>query len=181
MLAYHHLYTVVDDPFCTRRSRELLEEGKSVQLKGDVDRALELYTRSIRVLPTAEALTHRAWAYRAKNRLEDAIAECKRAIELDPQYGNPYNDIGSYLLSQGKLDEAIEWFENAKKAQRYDARHFPFMNLGRVYAAKGMTLRAIQEFEAALQISPGDATCLAAIAYLRDVSRPRPASVEMLG
>lgn len=169
-----------DDPFCARRARELLEEGKSIQVRGDVDRAIELYTRSIRVSPTAEAFTHRAWAYRAKNRLEDAIAECKRAIEIDPHYGNPYNDIGSYLLSQGKLDDAIEWFERAKQAPRYDARHFPFMNLGRVYAAKGMTLRAIQEFEAALQLSPGDATCLAAIAYLRDVSRPKAASVEML-
>ena len=181
MLAYQLMNTVSDDLFCMRRARELFEEGKAVQLKGDVDRALELYTRSIRILPTAEALTHRAWAYRAKNRIEDAIAECKRAIELDPSYGNPYNDIGSYLLSQGKLDDAVEWFERAKNAERYDARHFPFMNLGRIYAAKGLTLRAIHEFEAALQLAPGDATCLAAIAYLRDVSRPRPASVEMLG
>lgn len=169
----------MEDLFCARRARELLEEGKAVQIKGDVDRALELYNRSIRILPTAEALTHRAWAYRAKNRVEDAIAECKRAIELDPEYGNPYNDIGSYLLSQGKLDDAIDWFDRAKAAKRYDARHFPFMNLGRVYAAKGLTFRAIQEFELALQIAPGDATCLAAIAYLRDVSRPRAASLEM--
>lgn len=169
----------MEDLFCARRARELLEEGKAVQIKGDVDRALELYNRSIRIRPSAEALTHRAWAYRAKNRVEDAIAECKRAIELDPEYGNPYNDIGSYLLSQGKLDDAIAWFDRAKAAKRYDARHFPFMNLGRVYAAKGMTFRAIQEFELALQIAPGDATCLAAIAYLRDVSRPRAASLEM--
>src|SRR5262245_6529883 len=102
MLAYHLLNTVSEDLFCRRRARELFEEGKAVQLKGDVDGALELYTRSIKVQPSAEALTHRAWAYRAKNRVEDAIAECKRAIELDPEYGNPYNDIGSYLLSQGK-------------------------------------------------------------------------------
>jgi Tfp pilus assembly protein PilF len=169
---------VSDDRFRARRARELLEEGKSIQVKGDIERALEMYTRSIRVLPTPEGYTHRAWAYRSKNRIDDAIAECKRAIALDPDYGNPYNDIGSYMLSQGKLDEAIEWLERAKNARRYDSRHFPFMNLGRVYAAKGMTLRAIQEFDAALQIAPGDATCLAAIAYLRDVSRPRAATVD---
>jgi Tfp pilus assembly protein PilF len=113
-----------------------------------------------------------------QNRLDDAIAECKRAIELDPEYGNPYNDIGSYLLSQGKLDDAIEWLERAKRATRYDSKHYPFMNLGRVYAAKGLTLRAIQEFEQALQIAPGDPTCMAALAYLRDVSRPRAATLE---
>jgi len=27
--------------------------------------------------------------------LEEATAECLRAIEIDPDFGNPYNDIGS--------------------------------------------------------------------------------------
>ena len=169
---------VNDDRFRTRRARELSEEGRSLQLRGEVERAIELYERSIRIVPTAEAHTLRAWAYRSKNRIDEAISECKRAIEVDPDLGNPYNDIGSYLLSQGKLDEAVEWLERAKGAKRYESPHFPFMNLGRVYAAKGMTLRAIQEFERALELAPGDATCLAAIAYLRDVSRPRAAVVD---
>jgi hypothetical protein len=26
--------------------------------------------------------------------LEEATAECLRAIEIDPDFGNPYNDIG---------------------------------------------------------------------------------------
>jgi hypothetical protein len=41
------------------------------------------------------------------------------------------------------------------------------MNLGRVYAAKGMVLLAIREFKAALQIRPGEPSCLAAIEELR--------------
>ena len=31
-----------------------------------------------------------------------------------PTFGNPYNDIGAYLIAKGELDEAIEWLEKAK-------------------------------------------------------------------
>ena len=41
------------------------------------------------------------------------------------------------------------------------------MNLGRIYAQKEMVMRAIQEFEAALAIHPGEPTCLSALGQLR--------------
>ncbi|HEY6393910.1 MAG TPA: tetratricopeptide repeat protein, partial [Candidatus Binataceae bacterium] len=99
--------------------------------------------------------------------LDDAIAECHRAIEIDPTFGNPYNDIGAYLIARGDLDEAIEWLEKAKEAPRYEPRHFPFMNLARIYAAKGMVKRAIEEFEGALKFAPNEPSCVAAIEQLR--------------
>jgi Flp pilus assembly protein TadD len=40
---------------------------------------------------------------------EEAIAECHRAIEIDPDFGNPYNDIGAYLIERGDLRGAIPW------------------------------------------------------------------------
>ena len=130
-------------------------------------RAIELYTQSLGLYPTAEAYTFRGWAYSFLGRVDEAIEECKKAIATDPTFGNPYNDIGSYLVGKRKLDEAIDWLEQAKVAPRYEARHFPYMNLGRVYAQKGMVRRAIQEFEAALEIHAAEPTCLAALAELR--------------
>ena len=64
---------------------------------------------------------------------------------------------------RGDLERAIEWLEKAKMAPRYEPRHFPYMNLGRIYAQKGMVLRAIREFEAALEFYPGEPTCLSAL------------------
>jgi len=122
----------------------------------DLNGAIELYTRSIETCPTAEAYTFRGWAYDAMGRVDDAIAECKKAIEADPTLGNPYNDIGAYLIAKGDLDDAIPWLQKAKQAPRYEPRHFPFMNLGRVYAAKGMIAAAIAEFEQALKIQPDE-------------------------
>jgi Tfp pilus assembly protein PilF len=86
--------------------------------------------------------------------VDEAIAECKRAIEVDPEFGNPYNDIGAYLIALGRFDEAIPWLERATEAPRYDPRHYPYFNLGRAYVAKGMLARAREYFNEALRIEP---------------------------
>jgi Tfp pilus assembly protein PilF len=151
------------------RALELWNEAMRFHMSHDLDRAVELYTRSIEVFPTAEAYTFRGWAFEAMGRIDDAIAECRRAIEIDPDFGNPYNDIGAYLIAKGELDQAIPWLEKAKNAPRYDPRHYPFMNLGRIYAAKGMVKRAIDEFEGALAFAPDDPTCAVWLAQLRAV------------
>ena len=124
-------------------------------MAGRVDEAVATFTRSIDVHPTAEAYTFRGWAYSFQDRIDEAIAECRKAIETDPTFGNPYNDIGAYLIRQSRLDEAIPWLERATRAERYDARAFPWTNLGRIYAARGDRTRAIECFRKALDEQPG--------------------------
>jgi Tfp pilus assembly protein PilF len=103
------------------------------------------------------------WTYSFQGKIAEAIAECETAVTIDPEFGNPYNDIGVYLMQQQKLDEAIPWLEKAKKAKRYDPRHFPYLNLGYIFAAKEMINRALEEFRGALQLNPGDSKALQAI------------------
>ncbi len=159
----------MSDELRRERAMELWNAGLFHQQCGALDQAVELYSKSIELCPTAEAHTYRGWAYHGMGRLEDAIAECLRAIDVDPTFGNPYNDIGAYLIEKQDLDGAIEWLEKAKLAPRYEPRHFPYMNLGRIYAAKGMVRRAIKEFEGALEIEPGEPNCQAMIAQLRAI------------
>ncbi len=135
---------------------QLWQEGTHRLLSGDLEEAVALFTRSLEVRPTAEAYTFRGWAYSFAGRLDDAIEECRKAIATDPAFGNPYNDIGCYLMEQGKLDEAISWFEQAKRALRYEPRHFPYLNLGRLRAARGEFAEAILEFQGALAQAPDD-------------------------
>jgi len=134
----------MDDGVLKDQALTLWMKGQRHHLRGDFNRAIELYTKSLALYPTAEAYTFRGWAYSFQGRLDEAIDECKKAIAVDQTFGNPYNDIGSYLVKKGMLDEAIEWLEKAKTAPRYEPRHFPYMNLGRIYAQKGMVLPAIQ-------------------------------------
>jgi Tfp pilus assembly protein PilF len=145
----------------------LWEEGQRFQMAGALDRAIELYTASVATFPTAEAHTFRGWAYSHQGRIDDAIAECHRAIDVDPSFGNPYNDIGSYLLRLGRHDEAIGWLERAKQAPRYEPRHFPYMNLARLYAHRHMPAKAIVELEGALAHCPGEPTCTRMLSALR--------------
>jgi Tfp pilus assembly protein PilF len=136
------------------------EAGTSKLLTGDVDEAIALFTRSLELEPTAEAYTFRGWAYSFQGRIDDAIEECRKAIATDPGFGNPYNDIGCYLMQKGELEDAVPWFQQAKKAPRYEPRHYPYLNLGRLHAARGDLAQAIEEFEGALGESPEDPIAL---------------------
>ena len=129
-------------------------EGYRLQMKGEYRDAVEHYKKSIESFPTAEAHTFLGWAYSMLGRLDDAIAECRRAIELDPEFGNPYNDIGAYLIQKGELDQAIPWLERALKAPRYESYCYPHLNLGRVYEARRDWLRAREEYRKAIAENP---------------------------
>ena len=138
------------------RALELIGEAMQHQMARDFDEAIRLYKESIAIFPTADAHTYLGWAFSFKGRLNEAIAQCEIAIQLDPEFGNPYNDIGVYLMQQQRFDDAIPWLERAKSAARYEPRHFPYINLGRIYLTKGMIQRALAEFAGALEINPSD-------------------------
>jgi len=133
---------------------ELFQKAYQLQMQGQLDPAVTLYKRSIEVYPTAEAHTFLGWTYRFQGKLDDAIEECRRAIAVDPSFGNPYNDIGAYLIEKGQHDEAIPWLERAIDSERYESYHYPWFNLGRVYVAKEMYNKAKECIEKALEIEP---------------------------
>jgi Tfp pilus assembly protein PilF len=131
---------------------KLFQSAYALQMRGQLADAIATYRSSIAHHPTAEAHTFLGWTYSIIGLHEDAIAECHKAIALDPAFGNPYNDIGAYLIELERWDEAIPWFEKAMVAPRYEARAYPHMNLGRVYQHKGEWTKALQCFRQALAL-----------------------------
>jgi len=146
---------------------ELLGRAFQAQMSGDLATAIDLYQRSIAACPTAEAHTFLGWTYSFQGRLEDAMEECRKAIAVDPTFGNPYNDIGAYLIEMGRLDEAIPWLERATRATRYESPHFPRLNLARVYLAREMYSRALEEFQAVVDLKPDHEPAQRAVAAIR--------------
>ena len=132
----------------------LFHEAYRKQMGQELEQAVDLYKKSLACFPTAEAHTFLGWTYSFMGRLDDAIAECHKAIETDPSFGNPYNDIGAYLIEMGREDEAVEWLERAKRAPRYEPRHYPYFNRARVHVRRHEILEAIRELERALSIEP---------------------------
>src|SRR5437870_13476497 len=82
-----------------QKAIDLLREAYRRQMSGDLDGAVEYYQRSLAIHPTAEAHTFLGWTYSLQGNLDAAIAEGKEAIAVDPEFGNPYNDSGSYLIT----------------------------------------------------------------------------------
>lgn len=119
------------------------------QMEGRFEEAIRLYTESIEIYPTAEAYTFRGWAKSYLGRLDDAIADCHLAIKVDPEFGNPYNDIGAYLIQKGDDFGAIPWLEKALRARRYECYFYAHFNLGRIYEKHGELIRALGCYKAA--------------------------------
>ena len=135
-------------------ARWFFERGYELQAANRLEDAFRCYQRSLELYPIAETHTFLGWAYSILGRYEEAIRECERAIRLDPEFGNPYNDIGAYLIQLGRPAEAIPWLEKAAASKRYASRCFPYVNLGRVYERLGRWQQALAAYREAVRLSP---------------------------
>jgi len=149
------------------RALDALDRGHRLAGTGDPRGALRCFEESAGWEASADALTYQAWMHSLLGQGDRAERLCLRAIEMDPEFGNPYNDLGTLCLQRRDVDAAISWFERAKRARRYEPRHFPFVNLGRLYLALGRPREALTEFEGAFALSPGSEDIRGAIERLR--------------
>lgn len=132
----------------------LLMDAYELQMKGELDRAIDLYGKSIAISPSAEAYTFLGWTFSFLGKLDISIELCKKAIETDADFGNPYNDIGAYLIQMGQFKEAIPWLEKAAVAKRYESPFFAHCNLGRVWERLGDHEKAQSCYVKALELDP---------------------------
>ncbi|MDE0057248.1 MAG: tetratricopeptide repeat protein [Defluviicoccus sp.] len=155
------------------RAYALWQQGYVLHLNGHYQAAVDSFRESIDILPTAEGHTFLGWSLSMLGRLEEALAECHKAIALDPDYGNPYNDIGVYLIELGRPDEAIPWLEKAISAKRYCCYQFAHYNLGRVRLVQGKHDAARRSFEQALRHDPDYLPARMALEYLdAEIGKP---------
>jgi len=143
------------------------QAGYLLHMMGDYERAIEAFRASIAVRATAEAHTFLGWSLSHLGRFDEAIEQCRIAIELDPDFGNPYNDIGVYLIELKRAEEAIPWFEKAIASKRYCCYQFPHTNKGRVLLGQGQIDEAKRSFERALEHDPAYLPALMALEYLK--------------
>ena len=92
---------------------EYFNKAYQLHMSGNIRDAIEAYKTSIGFYPTPKAHTFLGWAFSLNGNFDEAIEECKIAIDLDPDYGNPYNDIGSYILNQENYYKTEYWIEKA--------------------------------------------------------------------
>jgi tetratricopeptide (TPR) repeat protein len=84
------------------------------------------------------------------------MQEYRRAIELDPKYAWPHNNLGIILHDRGQLEEAIQEF---RRAIHLDPKFaLPHNNLAIALRDKGQMDTAIQELGRAIELDPKYAT-----------------------
>lgn len=79
----------------------------------------------------------------------------KRAINLDSNFTQAYNNYGVYLAMMGKDREAIKNFEKAGSTLGYEGRTKALENLGLTYKKLGDTKNAKESFIRAIEANTG--------------------------
>ncbi len=82
-----------------------------------------------------------------RRKLEEKFGE-------DPEFYYFYNSYGYFLLTQDRVDEAIEKFKKQVSLAPEEAN--PYDSLGEAYRIKGMLDESLKEYKKAYSISPSD-------------------------
>jgi tetratricopeptide (TPR) repeat protein len=93
--------------------------------------------------------------YKFERNYKKAIDEFKKSVELYPEYGEAWNDMGViYTDYTNEQDKAIECFNKAISIKDYNTKEFAYLNLGTAYQNKGMYDKAIEVLMKAMEINP---------------------------
>lgn len=151
-----HTYISMPSSIYTRMSKDnYFRMGYHYQVSGDLHAAADCYIRSIENAPNAEAHTFLGWVLAMMGEFDRAIEECQKALKLDPDFGNAWNDIGAYLTERGDFDKALPYLKRAAKSKNYDSPEYAFYNLGRVYIHKEMLVMARKHLQKAVTLNKG--------------------------
>jgi tetratricopeptide (TPR) repeat protein len=128
-----------------------------VEMKlGDDEAALTHAQAAVRAAP-GEAIHHfnLGCLLALKKRYEESVLSLRRAIEIDPEYANAYNELGNVYLDLDQPAEARKAFAAGLKRDRTLAKLYK--NLARAALAEGHPDEAIGYLETALPLySPAD-------------------------
>src|SRR6516164_5953875 len=87
-----------------------------------------------------------------QGKLDEAVAQYRQALAVNPNYVEAYNNLGNALKQQGKLDEAVAQYQRALalRPNLADAHN----NLGTALAEQGKLDQAVAEYRHALTLRP---------------------------
>ncbi len=137
------------------------------------------YSRALELNPNyADGHWQYAIFLRTANRYQDAIAEAKRAKELDPVSSVQRTGLGSAYLIARQYDLAIQ--ELRRVVALYPEHAVAYHLLGVAYEQKRLPREAISAFEECVKISKGDSTYLAMLAHAYALFGRRPDAEKIL-
>lgn len=133
---------------------EKIHRGKEFFKLGHLEKAEYLLSQTMEVEETPEALFYLGLIASQKNQIPEALSYFYRSHQLEPDYGNPCNEIGVILLRLGKEKEAIYWLKRSIQCKINDALHIPLFNLATLYKIWNRPERSLQYLYKAIEFAP---------------------------
>lgn len=149
-------------------------------LDWDWPRAESLYQRSLSLNPNS-AVIHDLYSITylsPMGRHEEAIAEEKRAVELDPLSAVYPQDLGWVLQLARQYDASIEQFQKA--LQMESSMTNAYRGLGESYAYKGMYDKSIEAMQNSVKFADGSPFALASLGWAYGVAGKKDEALKIL-
>jgi Tfp pilus assembly protein PilF len=124
---------------------------------GNSAQALEEYETAARLSPEDAELSSRYGAALLKSRPQDAVAELRRAVKIDPNNPTIHQTLGMALRRAGDIQGASSEFRLAQEETDQDNKHTAAVrdtNSGIESLKKGNVEEAIKELRKALESEP---------------------------
>jgi Flp pilus assembly protein TadD len=140
-----------------------LTMGRTVELKGDADGAVQYYREAVRMDPNFfEAHTNLGSLLAAAGKPEEALVEFQAAVRLRPGTPAAHKELGTQLARLGRFDDALREYTAAVGAAPNDPQLYYLM--GRTQLRRGQSAAAVTAFRKALSLSPADGPTLVYLA-----------------
>jgi tetratricopeptide (TPR) repeat protein len=146
----------------------------------DQARAGLAYKRAVELAPNSAA-THAYYGIMylsPMGRHEEAIAELRRAVELDPVSVMYLNKLGWVYYMAHRYDPAIEYLQRSLELERSSVDGY--RGLGEVYVQKGMHDEAIAAMQKYVELTDGYDTALGYLGYAYGMAGERDKATEVL-
>ncbi|MBV9010172.1 MAG: tetratricopeptide repeat protein, partial [Verrucomicrobia bacterium] len=156
------------------KPRFFLDYGAAAEQAGLYDKAAELFRRAIAMDPAnaAEPYNYLGYMWAEQNsHLDEAEDAIKRALQLDPSNGAYLDSMGWLQYRQGKYEQALD---NLQRAVQNLPHEDPvvFEHLGDVYLKLNQLPQALEAWQKAKTLDPGNAALAAKIdAHKTQVSK----------
>ena len=150
---------------------ELILEQKALDLitKGNLKEAEEIYLKLIKLnTKNHNIYGNLAALYGMQDKNNLMYEFLIKAIDIEPNFSEAHNNLGSFYRKKGDLLKAIFYF---KKAIQFNPNYFdPHFNLGNALRDQGDLISSIDSYQKALVIAPSNANIIFNLSFVQLLS-----------
>jgi len=131
------------------RAQTLYEIGQHLLMEGELEDAMNYFQKSLQLHPSIESHLGLAEVYEQMGMFDEAIEECRKAIDIDETHYLPYGRIAQLYYDMHDFEVAEEWVRRGLSRAHWKASLYH--TLGRIYEKQGRWVEALQAYDSAHQ------------------------------